>query len=92
MALSGYGKPSRPAPLRPVRVHMVRTAKEIHVQLSADGGSEGEHPDGRELRIFTITINQSYWHSAAAAVACAGSFAFASAVLMVLVIIRRPRC
>jgi len=79
----------------PNAIHLVRTAQQIHVQLSAMADHKASILMGATFVIFTITIGQARSSSAPIPLLILGAAAFFSAVFAVLAILpathyRRP--
>ena len=79
----------------PNAIHLVRTAQQIHVQLSAMADHKASILKGATFVIFTITIGQARSSAAPIPLLILGAAAFFSAVFAVLAILpathyRRP--
>ena len=79
----------------PNAIHLVRTAQQIHVQLSAMADHKASILMGATFVIFTITIGQARSSAAPIPLLILGAAAFFSAVFAVLAILpathyRRP--
>lgn len=87
-------QPQKPA-FPPNAIHLVRTAQQIHVQLSAMADHKASILMGATFVIFTITIGQARSSAAPIPLLILGAAAFFSAVFAVLAILpathyRRP--
>ena len=90
----GEQQPQKPA-FPPNAIHLVRTAQQIHVQLSAMADHKASILMGATFVIFTITIGQARSSAAPIPLLILGAAAFFSAVFAVLAILpathyRRP--
>lgn len=72
-------------------IHLVRTAQQIHVQLSAMADTKASILMGATFVIFTITIGQAHGASAPLPLLILGGAAFVSAVCAVLAILPSTR-
>ena len=71
----------------PNAIHLVRTAQQVHVQLSAMADTKASILMGATFVIFTITIGQARSSAAPLALMILGAAAFFSAVFAVLAIL-----
>ena len=71
----------------PNAIHLVRTAQQIHVQLSAMADHKASILMGATFVIFTLTIGQARGASAPLALLVLGAAAFFSAIFAVLAIL-----
>jgi hypothetical protein len=72
-------------------IHVVRTAQQIHVQLSAMADQKASILMGATFVIFTITIGQAHGATPPLPLLILGGAAFASAVCAVLAIVPATR-
>lgn len=84
-------QPPEPPGYPPNAVHLVRTAQQIHVQLSAMADHKASILMGATFVIFTITIGQAASDRAPLALLILGAAAFFSAVFAVLAILPATR-
>ena len=76
----------------PNAVHLVRTAQQVHVQLSAMADHKASILMGATFVIFTITIGQARTAPSPLPMLILGAAAFFSAVLAVLAILPATHC
>lgn len=87
--IEGEREPARD--YSPNAIHLVRTAQQIQVQLSAMADHKASILMGATFVVFTIAINQSQRGVLGDAMLVLGFFSFASAVLAVLAILPTVR-
>jgi hypothetical protein len=75
----------------PNAIHLVRTAQQIHVQLSAMADTKASILMGATFVIFTITIGQARGSSAPLPLLILGASAFFAAVFAVLAVLPATR-
>jgi hypothetical protein len=80
-------KPPQKRVFPPNAIHLVRTAQQIHVQLSAMADHKASILMGATFVIFTITIGQARGSGTTPALLILGAAAFFSAVFAVLAIL-----
>ena len=80
-------EPPKQRTFAPNAVHLVRTAQQVHVQLSAMADHKASILMGATFVIFTIAIGQARQSSAPVPLLILGAAAFFSAVLAVLAIL-----
>lgn len=84
-------KPPQQEQFSPNAIHLVRTAQQIHVQLSAMADQKASILMGASFVIFTIAIGQAGRSAAALPLLVLGATSFFSAILAVLSILPTTR-
>jgi len=80
-------QPVQASEFPPNAIHMVRTAQQIHVQLSFMADQKASILMGATFVIFTVTIAQARGSGAPLPLLILGAFAFFSAVFAVLAVL-----
>jgi Family of unknown function (DUF5706) len=76
-----------PQPFTPNYIHVMRTTQQMHLQLSQMADQKASILMGATFVIFTIAIGQGHGAMPPLPLAILGVFAFASAVLAILVVV-----